>query len=229
MLKKTKTIQTGFTLTEITVGLFIGAIILASTLYVFSSLSRSGSQSLSRSRLNQDLSALINVISDDVRRAGYWNWTPELSIPLKNNPFVQQKWDIEINRYDANETHSSCITFSYDLDGDSLPGEKRMEQFGYRLRNKTIEMRTGGSSFNCQSGNWQRITQTGMEINELSFLLNSYRINTSKSDPETPCQANDLCVLRRSLHISIIANNSGQQKNILKLNNLIQIKNDKIF
>lgn len=142
---------------------------------------------------------------------------------------MQQGWDISIDRYSAKEAQSSCITFSYDLDGDTLPGAKRVEQFGYRLRNKTIEMRTGGSSFNCQSGRWQRITQTSIDVTELSFSLNSYHINASQLDPELVCQTNDLCLERRSLEISIIAHNTGSAGNDFQLQKLIQIKNDKII
>ena len=62
----------GFTLLEVAIGLAVGVVVLAGVLKAFQAFNSSNIDSLRSARLDHELRAMMQVISNDVRRAGYW-------------------------------------------------------------------------------------------------------------------------------------------------------------
>lgn len=161
--------QAGVTLTDLLVGTTVGALVLIgiSTTYVLGV--RATSQNVDQARLSQELRAVIEIMQQDIRRAGYWNYSAAKDPKLDENPFEMAIGEIDHRLRTGNisgESTESCLLYSYDLDGTGVIGvctkgkdedciakgsmfdaehydQKAMEMFGFQLKDQAVRMRTG--------------------------------------------------------------------------------------
>ncbi len=136
--------QRGFSLTELMIGSALGLFVIAGALQLYAANVRAAADTLRVSRLNQELRAALQLLGNELRRAGYWAGEPGID-PHAGNPFQSAANDIRIGRLDG-ETTASCLLYAYDRNGDKrvgigpsgLPGPHEsaanLEQFGVRLR-----------------------------------------------------------------------------------------------
>lgn len=71
MLNKSRYSQCGMTIIELMVGLTVGLIVVGMVVSVYITSLGTSSDTLKSSRLNQEMSAIINIMANDIRRAGY--------------------------------------------------------------------------------------------------------------------------------------------------------------
>lgn len=71
----------GFGLVELMIGLTLGLIIISGVLGIFSNTVKNQSDNLKISRLNQELRAIMDVMTRDIRRAGYWTLAADAARP----------------------------------------------------------------------------------------------------------------------------------------------------
>lgn len=176
--------QSGMTLTGLMIGMTLGTLVLSgiSTLYL---LSVQGSTDTLRAiRLNQELRSVIELMQQDIRRAGYWA-AAHTEDPAEN-PFQSEiaaiNNDLSIGAA-LGEPDASCLVYSYDLNDNGAIGvcdgcalseapfdaapydQSNVEMFGFRLRNGAVQMRARRANqseiaFDCRSGWWEAITST---------------------------------------------------------------------
>ncbi|MDH5540137.1 MAG: hypothetical protein OEY03_12105, partial [Rhizobacter sp.] len=97
-----------------------------------------------------DLRTTAELVTRNLRRAGYWGAAtsgvlPTGTTPLPSNPYVA---------VDPAAAPSGGVNFRYSRDANENNIVDSNEQFGFRLRNGTIEMQLG-------AGNWQAMTDAG--------------------------------------------------------------------
>lgn len=63
----------GFTLIELMIALLLGSVALSAAVGLLSSTLALHRDSLQRTRMNQDLRQLVDVMQRDITRAGSWN------------------------------------------------------------------------------------------------------------------------------------------------------------
>ena len=63
----------GFSIVELLISVLLGLLVIAGVLSLFGNTIRSNRDVLASARLNQELSAAMNVMVDELRRAGYSN------------------------------------------------------------------------------------------------------------------------------------------------------------
>jgi len=191
----------GFTVVELLVGLAVGLIVAAAVISVYvNTLSISGT-TLRSSRLNQEMNSIMNILVNDIRRAGYWggSTTGDASV----NPFNQATTALKVFSWDGSAYtdesplgSGSCIVYAYDLNGDgdldkgsgaTAPNNGNNEGFGFRWEGagNAIEMKSGHTVVqDCTDDNstWGPLTDaTFIEIDELTFdLAHSKCLNTSE-------------------------------------------------
>lgn len=219
------------------VGSTVGLLVIAGALQLYVVNLRATSDTLRLSRLNQELRGTLDLLTNDLRRAGYWAFTPGSATPLEN-PFQADGNDLQLGQ-STGEIENSCILYSYDLNNDLhvgvgpsvTPGPttstSNMEQFGFRLRSGQIQMRNGGSPYICTSGSWQAVTDADTEITGLQFELHETCINLL--DVEQPCTAGDPGMLRRSVSIALRARSRSDTEITHQLTNSVALANDKLF
>ena len=143
-INRVKRHQAGMTIVELMVSIVLGLLLLlAATAMTTKSMVMNG-ETLKSVKLNQDLDSVIQVMVNDIRRAGYSGGT----------------FDYPDNE-DLNIVSSSCVLYAYDLDQNATMNT--YENFGFRLANAQIEMRTScttGCSTSCTAGTWVPLTDT---------------------------------------------------------------------
>ncbi|MGS2720296.1 prepilin peptidase dependent protein B [Paraglaciecola aestuariivivens] len=129
---------------------------------------------LAKSRLDEEINAVMAVMTDDLKRAGFHGLTqPMLDTPNHFiNPFASV---LSVSAY-SKESANSCITYAYDQNQNGLLDTKDSnENFGFRLKDKAIEMRLAGWS--CEENGWHDLTDPSViKITELQFELKKHQV-----------------------------------------------------
>jgi len=138
--------QRGLTMVELLVGLALGLLVVASGAMLLTNHLREHRALLLEARLTQDLRTAADLVARDLRRAGHWGdaaagvWSP--GQPARANPYAALA---------PAAAASDAAGFAYSRDATENHLLDSNEQFGFRLRNKAIEIQLG-------SGNWQALT-----------------------------------------------------------------------
>jgi prepilin peptidase dependent protein B len=201
--------QRGLTLVELLVGLAVGLIVVGGAIAMFASSVRSSNETLMASKLNQEISGLLHVIVNDVRRAGFWG---DMDMDeLDENPFSQPgatalvvRDDMVSNLVQPATGQGSCLVYAYDatyLPGNAAGVLEAGDLFGFRLNGTVAQMRSngvvdganciGGTCSSCTNGVWDNVTDPDLiEITELTFdlgdsqCLNGAEPNTVDNDAD---------------------------------------------
>ena len=194
--------QAGLTLVELLIGVVVGFIVVSGAISVYASTVTSSSELLKSSKLHQETSALLHVMANDLRRAGYWGAINTRNID--QNPFSRTDATMLVVRDDmAGDAlqpargQGSCVTYAYD--STNLPGNtagllEDTDLYGFRLNGTVVQMRQsgsidatdciGGTCTSCNNGVWQNVTDPDLiEITNLTFdLSESQCLNGSEPD-----------------------------------------------
>lgn len=201
----------------------IGAIIISGIIGLFVTNTNASKDVLRATHLNQEMRTLLEVMSSNVRKAGYWANTTRASA-AEHNPFGIEKVS----------NNPDCILFSYDTD-DSSDVILTSEKHGYRLNNRAIESRVNGTDC-VLSNTWEALSNNQeLEITTLSF---TQKINCSNiSDPVVSnCTAgsvdyvtpdlNDVLIEIRVIDIEISGNLKTEPNKVLTLKDTVIVAND---
>lgn len=134
---------------ELLVSTAIALFIVATGTYLLAANVGENRNLLLEARLMQDLRTAADVISRDLRRAGYWaaaadGLQPADASTLVTNPYTAMS---------SGSAVSDTVEFRYSRDETENNLVDTNEQFGFRLRNAAIEIQLG-------TGNWQALTDT---------------------------------------------------------------------
>ncbi|WP_100643044.1 prepilin cleavage protein [Alteromonas facilis] len=171
MLIKSTGLQRGATLIELLIALAIGVTAISALAGLVGYGMGVNAKLLASSRLNEEVGNVMTLITRDVRRAGYNGNSVLMVADPAANPSAFAG-SIAIGAFPG-ELANSCILFSYDNDNDGVldVAAGNNENYGYRLRNGAVEMRTNGLA--CEDVGWIPLTDPGMtSITSLTFVLN---------------------------------------------------------
>jgi prepilin peptidase dependent protein B len=173
--RRTLRSQHGVGLVELLIASAIGLFLLAGlTDFLGRSLTSSG-RNLQDARLTQDLNVAMELITRDLRRAGYSGTAQGVTTAAgaEANPFMQAVGSTGMSYGGINLSQSDCILYSYDLSTAALgigvldPAEN----LGFRLRSGAVE--AGSNVTTCDLNvitGWQQVTDPKLStITALSF------------------------------------------------------------
>ncbi len=199
----------GFSLVELMISITIGLVVLGGVVSIFVSSVKSNADALKMTRLNQELQAVMSMMTRDIRRAGYWGTATNAIGSLlvsgvetrpNTNPFDNPATFTRVatGKY-GSEAANSCITFSYDTDADgnidvgsgAAPTNGTDERFGFRLNSRALETRESGAL--CTDDGWQNITdERSTRITTLQFTLKPQpAISLNNPDLKGKCEGAD--------------------------------------
>lgn len=212
--------ENGFTFIELLIALVVNIILLSALLAVFANNLGHYTKVINIDTLTQQLQIAMNLMENDIRRAGYWsNASNDINTGQNNNPFMATGVDVQINGT------NNCILFAYDYNSDgSLPNVSSAyddERYGFRLNGQTLQTRPPGAAFDCNAGSnaWESITNNGLiQITALTFTLSSVTV--------PPGQASNTMNLR-TVTISITGQLTTNTAVTKTLTQQVRIRNDK--
>lgn len=124
---------------------------------------------LATSRLEEEINAVVAVISHDLRRAGYYALTNDMvkTPSTSPNPF---DGSLVVAAY-SSELADSCINFAYDRNKNGLlDTSPRNEKYGFRLRDRAVEIRLKGAD--CDQSGWHDLTDPKVvQVTTLKFTV----------------------------------------------------------
>jgi len=212
--------QYGFTLIELMLALVINMVVLFALITVFSSNSSYYASATNANTLDQQLEMAMELMVNDIRRAGYWGLaSSNLTLSTNNNPFMVT------GTTDVNITNNNCILFTYDYNSSgSLPAISSSsddDRYGYRLNGTTLQTRPSGASFSCDAAAnaWENVTNTS--------LVNITNLNFALTTTTVPVGAASNTMSIRSITISMTGQLVGNANVTKTLTEHVRIRNDK--
>lgn len=209
----------GFTLIEVMIALVVNLILFAGLIAVFGKNIEHYQQSINTNRLNEQLSSTMQILSSDIRRAGYWaDAATDIGRKQNSNPFMTNATKVQV--YNAGQ----CLLLSYDRNSDGkLPAISNLdddERYGFRLMNGVIQARPSGSPFDCSAAStaWENVTDpTVMTVTNLTFTLTTTN-RTVGSGPQG--------IQLRSVDITLTAKLTHDASVTKTLTQHVRIRND---
>jgi prepilin peptidase dependent protein B len=126
-------------------------------------------QLMAKSRLNEEVNAIAALLVSDIKRTGYdANIVNIVKDPNHfTSPFVNS---LKTANYPS-EIVNSCVVFAYDRNQNGqLDTKNTNEHFGFRLKDKAIEIRMDGLA--CDANGWHDLTDPDVIIvTTLRFLV----------------------------------------------------------
>lgn len=210
----------GFTLIELMIALAVSSLLFLALIAVFVANISHYQKSINVNRLNSQLEAIVDLMANDIRRAGYWsNASNDIGTDQNNNPFMASGADITIS--------GSCILFSYDHDSNgslaSVSSSVDDERYGFRLNGNAIQARPPGASFSCAAASnaWETITDTNIiSITALSFTLNTTPLTTGPGSRGVTLRSVDISITGQLVSDATITNT---------LTAHVRVRNDKFI
>jgi prepilin peptidase dependent protein B len=211
--------QCGLSLVELLVGVAIALFIAAAGSTLLAGNLRESRNLLLEARLMQDLRTATDVISRDLRRAGFWG-------AASNGVWSADSTGIAANPYGAvapGSAASDAVSFRYSRDSTENNVVDTNEQFGFRLRNRVIEMQLG-------VGNWQALTDAGtLDITEFSVTPTVQELDLRAYCTQACPPGSTSCPPRqqvRSLALVVTGRSTTDTSVIRSLRSNVRLRND---
>lgn len=240
MLNKNR-LNKGFTLVELMISLVIGLLISAAGLTMFVNTADTDFDQIKMTRLNQELRAVMSLMTRDIRRTGYYGIATTSPTTISSglptiigtatwNPFIKTGGNFlfslqDIYNGDSDASTYDCILFAYDEDRDGVD-DGNNERFGYRLApssnpnysgRNTLKVRQSGAD--CTGNNWEALTDDSI-IEVTEFTLTPRREIIGDDGTLVVCNI-DITLSAR------FANVAGYDTNIVRsINETVKIRND---
>lgn len=168
--------QRGLSLIELMVGVVISLFIAAAGATLLASHLRENRSLLLEARLMQDLRTAADLVSRELRRAGFWG-------SAADGVWHAGTTGTTANPYAAvapATAASDAVSFRYSRDVTENHLLDSNEQFGFRLRKGAIEIQLG-------AGNWQALTDAGtLQITQFELTPTVQAVSLAAFCP-TPC------------------------------------------
>ncbi len=161
--------QQGFSLVELMIALMLGLVLVGGAVSVLGGTLRSNADLVRMARLEEQLDGLMGLMLRDLRRAGGTS-KPYLALSGGASPF-----GLDAPSAYPGESANSCLTLSYDLNRDGLltTAAANDERFGYRLKDKMVQIRASGLTCNANNApGWENAADASeLEVTTLSFTV----------------------------------------------------------
>ena len=146
---KTRQRQRGLSMVELLIGAAIGLVVAAAAAKLLAGHLRESRSLLLEARLMQDLRTATDLVTRDLRRAGYWG-------AAASGVWLSGASGVLPNPYTAlppGSAASDTISFQFSRDASENNSVDSNERFGFRLRNGALDMQFGAAG-------WQAVTDT---------------------------------------------------------------------
>jgi prepilin peptidase dependent protein B len=215
--------SSGFSLAELMIALVISTLLVGSALSIMSATFKSNKDTVNAIHLNQELQLAMDLMTNQIRRAGYWaSAKNDIGKGTNTNPFMAPATDVTIN------AAKNCILFSLDTDGNGLIPTLNTttddERYGFRLSGTSIQSRPSSAPFSCTAAatTWENITDPKtIAITQLQFVLTDSAVDIDGAGPDTST------IHVRNVDITITGNHLKSPSLSKTLTYRVKLRNDK--
>lgn len=198
----------GISLVELMISMTLGLASIAAAASLMEHGITLNTTLLAQSRLEEEINAVVTVISHDLKRAGYYAFTNEMvkKPSIHSNPFDNS---LIIGAYAA-EPANSCINFAYDRNKNGvLDTAPNNEKYGFRLRDSAVEIRLDGAA--CNASGWHDLTDPKVvQVTALNFDMEQatvQKITQTRVNIELRARLNKHPSISRIINTSVLIEN----------------------
>ena len=216
----------GFNIIEVMVSMTVGLILMAGVTSMYGSMMRGNASAVKNATLSQELRALMEFMTREIRQAGFWGAAAQNADDLSqlaNNPFG------------IAAVNASCVQYSWDKNANGTLN--REERLGFRRSSGELQWRNPGYNANsfpgCGSNNgWLAISDpAAVTVTGLSFTLTESCINLTQDRQEcSSVSANpgDIEVTTQEIAISLSGELTNDSSVNLTLSENVLVRNHKL-
>jgi prepilin peptidase dependent protein B len=250
--------QSGYTLLEIMITLFLGLIVVGSTINIYITTVGSSSSIIKSARLNHDLEAIITLMINDIKRSGYWAGAT-VATDTRTNPFTASSTNIQMFDTDADDdTDADCILYTYDANGDGTVNSNGNEYYGFKLEKytengneyKRIKIRKSGTTTAVAGcGTTDQVWETFIDDSQLTITTVQFSF-VPITNPALPATSRCLNVTKntvtnaaacsgadpgdnlgdkRIVNIHLTAQLKNEASVTKTLNNTVEVRNNRLY
>ena len=184
--------ERGLSIVELMIGIAIGLFIVAGATLMLTTQLGDNRRLLLEAQIQQDMRAAADMISRDIRRAGYWAQSYRQVWPGAGalaNPYTRIEpggapLATDAIEYDRSTGEDGRLIGSDDNGVDAEANRSR-ERVGFRLSTRPNESKT--IEYQVGAGNWQALTDKEV----LNITL--FRLDITARDLPVPCGAGLQC------------------------------------
>lgn len=211
----------GMSMVELLVGTAVGLFVAAAGTTLVTDNLRENRRLLLEARLTQDLRTAADLVSRDLRRAGFWAAAAsgvrgDDGSATASNPYAA---------ISPTGAASDAVRFRYSRDATENGSVDANEQFGFRLRAGAVELQLG-------DGNWQALTDTG------TLTVTTFRLEPRVEEVSLaafctePCAAGSTTCpprqLVRSYEIALAGRATADAATTRSLRSHVRLRNDPV-
>jgi type IV pilus assembly protein PilW len=211
--------QRGLSIMELLVGITVGMIVLGGAVMLLAKNMAGSRLLLTESRLNEDLRNAADLLTRDLRRAGYWGNAMKgvTAIGMTSATVANPYSDVTAPSGDEVD-----YRFSRDAgtDNDTLDNN---EKFGFRLMNDAIQMQAGSG--------WTDVTdKTAVKI--IKFQVSAVETSVPLGDacPTTCSPGTPNCPTAKVRSYTVLLQGQSTQDDNIKrsLRTTVRVRNDQL-
>ncbi len=227
--------QQGLSLVEILVAIALGLLLVSAVATLLVSHIGEHRRMLAEVRLMQDLRAAADLVTRDLRRAGYWGRAHQAVAdvtqePAQTNPYAGV-WP------DAQAGTTTALGYSYSRDDTEDNLASNNERFGFRLNARThvLEMRQGGAAITPDTGDsWQPLTDpNAIQITQFAVTNTQRDLSLLAHCPTPVCDSgSSTCpprLLMNLLTVEIVATDPRDRSLTRVLRTQVRARNDQVI
>jgi prepilin peptidase dependent protein B len=204
----------GLSLVELLVGVVVGLFIVGGASYFAVNFNAENRRLLLEARLTQDMRAAMDIVTRDVRRAGYWqNATSGVSIYSTNSPTVPYSGTGFAAITPTSGASASAITYAYDKSASAAV--TTADQAGFGLIGGVLTTTIGNSGP-------QPLTDASTTV------VTVFDVTAGSAVESVVCNASSAVptVAIRHLTIKMTARSAIDSSIVRTLTNQVRVRND---
>lgn len=205
----------GLSIIELMVSIVVGLIVVSGVTTVLVNSLQANNEIVRASRLNQELRAVMDLMTRDLRRGGY-----------------RGNYASFVGKLAAGSTYSNTVViaeggtrvdFSYDADGDGSFGAG--EAFAYRLSSGVVQM--------LRNDAWVNLTDTSLtEVTELAFCFvpsdDDECLTAPPAAGTVTVPGSSVQVIVKELRISLTGRVRNDTAVVRTLRETVRVRNDEV-
>jgi prepilin peptidase dependent protein B len=204
----------GLSLVELMVGVVVGLFIVAGAAYFVVNFNAENRRLLLEARLTQDMRAAMDIVTRDVRRAGYWqNAASGVTIYGAAPPTVAYSSTGFGSMTPASGATASSLSYAYDKSASAAATAS--DQFAFGLSSGVLVTVIGGSA-----------SQPLTDPNLLTVTKFDVTANTALETIACPSGGATPSVAVRKVTITLAASSAADSSVARTLTNTVRIRND---
>jgi len=220
--------QRGVSMIEMMVGTAVGLFIVAGGISLYATNLTNSRRILVESAVNQELRAAADLISRDLRRAGYWGNAIQSTITTGSSSLTTS------NPYNAVSDSATEVTYQFSRDTEGLYTASQAdhntqadnEQFGFRLNatDGSVEMQTA-------NGTWVAFTRpdvvrvTTFSVTPTATVINLGTLCSPQKAIGSPRYPTSTI---RSYNIQLVGQSATDANVQRRLDSIVRLRNDQL-